>query len=260
MEVHKNLKNIRIKSPEDIRRSAEAFRDIVKKLVNMRIAASHNIAKNEALVDIEGQLIATEVFGWEGKNDWLGSAYLALESPITMACRYESEPFWINEKGVYTQHPNTFLDEIDLSKFRERAKTNAAIVVPVHMPFSQIGAVSFNPFDEKTTDLSEAYENFGMELGLYARAFIRSYMHVLPRVQILPSSSKLSKREVECLRWAAMGKTDIEISMIIKRSRATVRFHIHNASMKLDAVNRSQAVFKATQLGYISNMSSKILI
>jgi DNA-binding CsgD family transcriptional regulator len=65
---------------------------------------------------------------------------------------------------------------------------------------------------------------------------------------------------VECLRWAAMGKTDIEISMIIKRSRATVRFHIHNASMKLDAVNRSQAVFKATQLGYISNMSSKILI
>ena len=145
MEVHKNLKNIRIKSPEDIRRSAEAFRDIVKKLVNMQIAASHNIAKNEALVDVEGQLIATEVFGWEGKNDWLGSAYLALESPITMACRYESEPFWINEKGVYTQHPNTFLDEIDLAKFRERAKTNAAIVVPVHMPFSQIGAVSFNP-------------------------------------------------------------------------------------------------------------------
>ena len=108
MEVDKNLKNIRIKSPEDIRSSAEAFRDIVKKLVNMRIAASHNIAKNEALVDVEGQLIATEVFGWEGKNDWLGSAYLALESPITMACRYESEPFWINEKGVYTRIPIRF--------------------------------------------------------------------------------------------------------------------------------------------------------
>ena len=36
------------------------------------------------------------------------------------------------------------------------------------------------------------------------------------------------------------------------RSRATVRFHIHNASIKLDAVNRSQTVFKAAQLGYIS--------
>lgn len=260
MKMRENLQNIRIKDPEDIRRSAGALRDIAKKLVNMRVAASHNIAKNEALVDAEGKMLATEVFGWDAKNDWLKSAYLALESPLTMACRYESEPFWINDKVVCTQYPNPFLEEIDLSRFRERAKTNAAIVVPVHMPFSQIGAVSFNPFDEEQTDLSEPYEKYGMELGLYARAFIRSYMLVLPRVQILPSGSRLSKREVECLRWAAMGKTDIEISMIIKRSRATVRFHIHNASQKLDAVNRSQAVFKATQLGYISNMRSKILI
>jgi len=40
--------------------------------------------------------------------------------------------------------------------------------------------------------------------------------------------------------------------MIMSRSRATVRFHIHNASVKLDAVNRSQTVFKAAHLGYIS--------
>lgn len=40
--------------------------------------------------------------------------------------------------------------------------------------------------------------------------------------------------------------------MILERSRATVRFHIRNATQKLDAVNKSQAVFKATQLGYLS--------
>ena len=57
---------------------------------------------------------------------------------------------------------------------------------------------------------------------------------------------------MECLRWAAIGKTDLEISMIMSRSRATVRFHIHNAATKLNAVNRSQTVFKASQLGYIS--------
>ncbi|PNB42319.1 helix-turn-helix transcriptional regulator, partial [Pseudomonas sp. FW305-130] len=70
--------------------------------------------------------------------------------------------------------------------------------------------------------------------------------------QALPAHLRLSKREVECLRWAAIGKTDFEISMIIGRSRATVRFHIHNASTKLSAVNRSQTVFKAAQLGYIT--------
>ena len=67
----------------------------------------------------------------------------------------------------------------------------------------------------------------------------------------LPIGITLSKREVECLRWAAVGKTDHEIGVILSRSRATIRFHLHNATTKLDAVSRSQAVFKAAQLGYL---------
>ncbi len=247
-----NLDLIRISGADKIRHSCEIYRDIVQEKFNMRIAATHNIALNTAIVDEDGEIMATEVFGWDDTTDWWKTNNLALESPLTMACRYESDPFWINKDGVRSLYPNSFLDDIDLSKFGERAKTKCAIVVPIHMPFSQIGAVSYNPIDEKITDLSEVYAAYATELGIYARAFIRSYMNVTPPSRLLPSGSKLSKREVECLLWAAMGKTDIEISMIIKRSRATVRFHIHNASIKLDAVNRSQAVFKATQLGYIS--------
>ncbi|MGC6476333.1 MAG: helix-turn-helix transcriptional regulator [Parvibaculales bacterium] len=247
-----NLDLIRISSADTIRHACEAYRDIVQEKFNMRIAATHNIALNTAIVDEDGEIMATEVFGWDDTTDWWKTNNLALESPLTMACRYESDPFWINKDGVRSLYPNSFLDDIDLSKFGERAKTKCAIVVPIHMPFSQIGAVSYNPIDDKITDLSDVYADYATELGIYARAFIRSYMNVTPPSRLLPSGSKLSKREVECLLWAAMGKTDIEISMIIKRSRATVRFHIHNASIKLDAVNRSQAVFKATQLGYIS--------
>ncbi len=69
-----------------------------------------------------------------------------------------------------------------------------------------------------------------------------------------PRDCKLSKREVECLRWAAVSKTDVEIAMIIRRSCATVRFHIHNAATKLEA-NRSQTVFKATQLGFLGSVA-----
>jgi DNA-binding CsgD family transcriptional regulator len=130
--------------------------------------------------------------------------------------------------------------------------TRAAIAIPVHLPFGQIGAVSFNPFDRSKFDLSAEFEAYSDELGLYARTFIGTYVHVTGMTQALPPQSRLSKREVECLRWAAIGKTDLEISMIMSRSRATVRFHIHNASIKLNAVNRSQTVFKASQLGYIS--------
>ena len=130
--------------------------------------------------------------------------------------------------------------------------TRAAIAVPVHLPFGQIGAVSFNPVDKNKTDLAEEFDRLSDAFGIYARTFIATYVQVMGSVQALPPESRLSKREVECLRWAAIGKTDLEISMIMSRSRATVRFHIHNAATKLNAVNRSQTVFKAAQLGYIS--------
>jgi LuxR family quorum-sensing system transcriptional regulator CciR len=252
-DINANLELIRIDDAGSIRRAAEAFRDVSRGLYPFRIAVCHNIALNPAMVDENGHNLSSEVFGWDGKNDWWKSTNLALISPIPMACRYESEPFWINAEGINTRYPNHYLGTIDLSKFKDRARTHAAIVVPVHMPFGQIGAVSFNPEDPDKSDLSAEYEAFGDELGIYARAFIRSYVHIDPRAQLLPGKAKLSKREVECLRWAALGKTDVEISLIIGRSRATVRFHIHNASVKLDAINRSAAVFKATQLGYISN-------
>ena len=176
---------------------------------------------------------------------------IALDSPITSACRFESEPFWVNADGFRTGHPNRYLSSINLANFEVRALTRAAIVVPVHLPFGQIGAVSFNPLDPTITDLGDHYLALGDELGLYARTFISTYVAAMGSLQALSPGSRLSKREVECLRWAAIGKTDMEISMIMSRSRATVRFHIHNASTKLNAVNRSQTVFKASQLGYI---------
>ena len=75
------------------------------------------------------------------------------------------------------------------------------------------------------------------ELSLYSHRFIAGYVKVMRKRQWLPSDCQLTKREVECLRWAAIGKTDKEISMILSRSHATVRFHIQNAGEKLDAVN-----------------------
>jgi len=246
-----NIKAVRIGDAQSVRTAAEAFRRIVEELGDFRIAACHNIAVKEPMVDASGAILASDVFGWTVNDRWWHSPRLALDSPLPAACRYTSEPFWCNAEGIRTCQRNAFLEKIDLTNFEARAMTRAAIVVPVHLPFGQVGAVSFNSPDPAVVDLGEAFEAFGDELGVYARTFISSYVPVMCRAQRLPAASRLSKREVECLRWAAIGKTDYEISTIIERSRATVRFHIHNASLKLDAVNRSQTVFKAAQLGYI---------
>lgn len=248
-----NVGSVRITSPAEVRPAAEAFAGLVSDLGAYRIAACHNIAVKEPMVDAEGNILATTVFGWtsEQSDRWWKSPRLALDSPLPTACRYESEPFWCNAEGIHTLVHNSFFDAIDLTHFEQRALTKAAIVVPVHLPFGQVGAVSLTSADPAKDDLSQEFAAFGEEFGIYARAFIASYVRIMCRAQRLPAGSRLSKREVECLRWAAIGKTDYEISMIMSRSRATVRFHIHNASLKLDAVNRSQTVFKAAQLGYI---------
>ena len=81
--------------------------------------------------------------------------------------------------------------------------------------------------------------------------FLAGYVKAHRTRRWLPGDCQLTKREVECLRWASIGKTDKEISMILSRSHATVRFHIQNAGEKLNAVNRSQTIFKAAQLGYL---------
>ncbi len=56
------------------------------------------------------------------------------------------------------------------------------------------------------------------------------------------SREKLSSREVECLRWAAAGKSSDEIAIILGISVYTVSSYFKSATRKLQAVNRMQAI------------------
>ena len=51
--------------------------------------------------------------------------------------------------------------------------------------------------------------------------------------------------------WAAQGKTAWEISKILNLSERTIRFHLNNASEKLDSVNTTQTVALAIAHGII---------
>ena len=61
----------------------------------------------------------------------------------------------------------------------------------------------------------------------------------------------LTKREIEVLNWVKEGKSSWEISLIISCSKRTVDFHIKNIKIKLNAVNRPQAVATGLQKGII---------
>ena len=149
--------------------------------------------------------------------------------------------------------PNLLLASLDLSNFEQRALTRAAIVAPIHLPFGQIGAASFLSPDSQER-IERQFAKYGEVLALLARIFVASYVKVTERRPRPISARSPAKREVECLRWAAAGKTNEEIAIIIGLKRTTIRFHIRTAAQKLDAVNRDQALFHAAQLGFLGTL------
>lgn len=61
----------------------------------------------------------------------------------------------------------------------------------------------------------------------------------------------LSKREKEVLSWIMVGKSSWDISVILSISERTVKFHVDNIMVKLDAVSRTHAVAIAVSAGVI---------
>ncbi|QRM56560.1 LuxR C-terminal-related transcriptional regulator [Sinorhizobium sp. BG8] len=67
----------------------------------------------------------------------------------------------------------------------------------------------------------------------------------------LATREKLSSREIECLRWAAAGKSSDEIAIILGISVYTVSSYFKSATKKLQAVNRMQAIASAMRMKLI---------
>ncbi|MFB4394347.1 MULTISPECIES: autoinducer binding domain-containing protein [unclassified Pseudomonas] len=62
---------------------------------------------------------------------------------------------------------------------------------------------------------------------------------------------KLSKRELEVIKWSAIGKTASDIAEILSLSISTVNFHIRSVIAKTNAANKVGAVAIAVSQGLI---------
>jgi len=76
-------------------------------------------------------------------------------------------------------------------------------------------------------------------------SIIRGRLAKVARTELWSRQIDLGDREVECLTWAARGKTSAEIAAIIGSSKRNVDFHIETACRKLSVATRVQAAVKA---------------
>ncbi len=122
------------------------------------------------------------------------------------------------------------------------------VTAPVHSPQGELGVFSL------ASDASPEEARRVAVSALPWVAMLAGHLHeAVRRVSGLlqQPTPDLSPRELECLRWAADGKTSSEIAQLLGMSERTVNFHLQNAVHKLDVANRQHAVVKAAATGLI---------
>lgn len=99
--------------------------------------------------------------------------------------------------------------------------------------------------DEITTDMHHRAHRI-MSSFASAYRYLHSQSVIVSERKTGPDRMDLlSRREVECLQWLALGKTLSEASTILGISERTLRFHIGNARDRLGVSTTMQAVVAA---------------
>jgi DNA-binding CsgD family transcriptional regulator len=119
----------------------------------------------------------------------------------------------------------------------------------VHLPRGVVGAVVWCARD--AVGVADAFAAHAEHMQAVALRLVATHNEARGRPRNATIPQKLTRREVQCLRWAAAGKTDSEIGIILDLSHSTVRFHLRNAAAKLGATGRAQSIQLAAGLGFV---------
>lgn len=125
---------------------------------------------------------------------------------------------------------------------------NDGFMIPV---YSHNGFEAGLSYGAKNLELTYEDKTAIHLIGIYAHNKVREFKH-RKTTCILPDVKSLSKREIECVRWAADGKTSWEISRILGISESTVNQYFKSASKKLGAATRAQLIAMALRLNLIT--------
>ena len=216
------------------------------------IAVSADIGSPAPMKGSDGRPLAETVFRWiDPEIEYWKDPAFALRAPFVHAARTCAEPFGYDGVGFFSWRDNPALAAINAEAEFSSFGVHAAIIAPIHLPGGTIGAVVWAS-DREHDDLKRVFDTHAANMFCLAQRFVATYADRTGRVDAKPAI-KLTPREIQCLKHAAAGCSDIEISRAIHVSVPTVRFHLTNAARKIGASGRSQTVHYATRMGYIGN-------
>jgi len=128
---------------------------------------------------------------------------------------------------------------------------NSNISCPLHGPSGSFALMSFLPSSEKINITSISNAKYSLQL-LAQIVHLKINDFIPKKKKNYYKKSELSAREIECLFWAALGKSAWETAKILNITENTVKKHLNNAISKLDCQSKTQAITKALLINEIS--------
>lgn len=167
--------------------------------------------------------------------------YLACDPTIRWGATHSDVMCW--SSALFSQAPRLWRDAQDIGLKHGVAQSS----------WARHGSYALFSLARSTEPVTTTEQN-ALRLPLYWAA---SAIHARLERLLRPASftvcqTGLSDREREAMLWTADGKTASEIAPILGLTKRTVDFHIHNATKKLNARNKTHAVANAMGMGLIA--------
>lgn len=142
-----------------------------------------------------------------------------------------------------SQFQPTLASAIYKAEKKQSLENQSILLIPMKGQASNCGCLILK--------ISDSALPFVKQLGWYW-SIVSPYLYDATKRTSPWKATPISKRELECIRWASEGKTSWEISKILSITESTVNFHLANCINKTESVNRQQAIVKCLLQGRLS--------
>lgn len=155
---------------------------------------------------------------------------------------FRAAPFRWTDIGTFTTNTKN-LEKLTVSA--NKLGLTDGWIIPVFGPQGRTGLVSYGiPNDPSLLDLE-----LGSCLQYFAQIAHLRLCQITPFIYEI--NKPLSKRETQIIAWAAKGKSNSEISVILDLSESSIDSYLRRAFKKLGVHDRTSAAVKAISMDLI---------
>ncbi len=197
---------------------------------------------HSSLSDARAGLLRIDNYPVDWVEELVASGY-AIDDPVHLASRRTNAGFGWSELGSLIRIERRHRSILERSR---RHGIGAGLTIPANVPGEPSASCSFAV--RTGAGIPAARLHCAELIGAHALRAARR-LRVSPPP---PQRPRLSRREIECLRLVALGKSDWEMSRILGLSPHTVRQYVKSARAAYDAISRTQLALYGLRDGWIS--------